>query len=242
MPETKSFLFENHPCRLIVPDAPAKRRPWVWRAEFFGAFDSVDRALLERGWHIAYCSLSDRYGCPSAVADMKRFHDHLVSDFSLSKKAALFGFSRGGLYAFNYSLLYPQDVAVLYLDAPVLDICSWPGGLGSAPRAEKEWRECLACYGLTEDTAPQSRVSPIWHLEEWVGKRIPLVLIAGEKDSTVPFSENGARLLQWQASSPNHGEDWLIILKKDGDHHPHSVEKPEDVNRVAEWIVGFVVS
>lgn len=50
---------------------------------------------------------------------MKRFHDHLVSDFSLSEKAALFGFSRGGLYAFNYSLLYPQDVAVLYLDAPV---------------------------------------------------------------------------------------------------------------------------
>lgn len=137
MPETKSFLFENHPCRLVIPDAPAKGRPWVWRAEFFGAFDTVDRALLERGWYIAYCSLSDRYGCPSAVADMKRFHDHLVSAFGLCEKAALFGFSRGGLYAFNYSLLYPQDVAVLYLDAPVLDICSWPGGLGR-PRAPKK--------------------------------------------------------------------------------------------------------
>lgn len=242
MPETKSFLFENHPCRLIVPDAPAKRRPWVWRAEFFGAFDSVDRALLERGWHIAYCSLSDRYGCPSAVADMKRFHDHLVSDFSLSEKAALFGFSRGGLYAFNYSLLYPQDVAVLYLDAPVLDICSWPGGLGCAPRAEKEWWECLACYGLTEETARQSRVSPVWHLEEWVEKHIPLVLIAGEKDNTVPFAENGARLLHMSESSRSGENDRLVILKKDGDHHPHSVEKPKDVDRVAEWIAGFVVS
>lgn len=240
MPETKSFLFENHPCRLVIPDAPAKGRPWVWRAEFFGAFDTVDRALLERGWYIAYCSLSDRYGCPSAVADMKRFHDHLVSAFGLCEKAALFGFSRGGLYAFNYSLLYPQDVAVLYLDAPVLDICSWPGGLGDAPRAEKEWRECLACYGLTEETVRESRVSPVWHLEELLGKNIPLVLIAGEKDGTVPFAENGARLLAARKAHSDENTRGLVILKKDGDHHPHSVDDPAQITRVAEWIAGFV--
>lgn len=240
MSETKSFLFENHPCKLVIPDAPAKGRPWVWRAEFFGAFDTVDRALLGRGWHIAYCSLSDRYGCPSAIADMKRFHGHLVSAFGLCEKAALFGFSRGGLYAFNYTLRYPQDVGVLYLDAPVLDICSWPGGLRDAPRAEKEWRECLACYDLTEETVRESRVSPVWYLDAFLKLKIPLVLIAGEKDGTVPFAENGAQLLAARRALPAESSPGLILLKKDGDHHPHSVSDPEQAGRVADWIAGFV--
>ncbi len=43
--ETKGFAFGGHQCTLICPDIPAKGKPWVWRAEFLGAFDYADKAL-----------------------------------------------------------------------------------------------------------------------------------------------------------------------------------------------------
>lgn len=86
--------------RLLIIVQPAKRRaevcPWVWRAEFFDAFPAVDIALLEKGYVIVYYCLSDMYGCPQAVLEMKRAHDFVVKEFSLCEKADIFGFSRGG--------------------------------------------------------------------------------------------------------------------------------------------------
>ena len=123
----KDFVWNGHDCILVRPQAFAPGKPWVWRAEFFGAFAQVDEAMLHRGYAVAYCSLSDRYGCPSAVADMARFHEHMVHERGFAQKAVLFGFSRGGLYAVNFALTHPDCVASLYLDAPVLDIRSWPG-------------------------------------------------------------------------------------------------------------------
>ena len=40
---------------------------------------------------------------------------------SLGCRVVLEGFSRGGLYAFNFAATHPTRVAALYLDAPVLD-------------------------------------------------------------------------------------------------------------------------
>jgi len=34
----------------VFPDNPLPDKPWVWRTEFFGAFDTVDTALLDKGW------------------------------------------------------------------------------------------------------------------------------------------------------------------------------------------------
>lgn len=129
--------------RLLIIVQPAKRRaevcPWVWRAEFFDAFPAVDIALLEKGYVIVYYCLSDMYGCPQAVLEMKRAHDFVVKEFSLCEKADIFGFSRGGLYASNYAVKYPNDVSSLYLDAPVMDIRSWP--LCLLPSTEKKKAE-----------------------------------------------------------------------------------------------------
>ncbi|MBW7461769.1 hypothetical protein K0U00_47730, partial [Paenibacillus sepulcri] len=93
---------------IIVPTTPAAGKPWIWRTEFFDAFPSVDMAMLEQGWCIAYYRLSNMYGCPYAVQLMHRFQSYLVSVCQLAEKTVLFGFSRGGLYAINYSAAYPQ--------------------------------------------------------------------------------------------------------------------------------------
>ena len=84
--------------------------------------------MLQEGYFLLYYKVSDMYGCPQAVEYMRHFHTYVTKEFDLYPKPVLFGFSRGGLYAVNYAAAYPQEVDALYLDAPVLDIRSWPGG------------------------------------------------------------------------------------------------------------------
>ena len=233
------FSLNGRECLMASPRCPsAKGRPWVFRAEFFGAFPAVDLALLARGWHVGHCALSDLYGCPEAVSGMKAFHDEAVSRFGLSPRAAVFGFSRGGLYAVNYALAYPQDVESLYLDAPVLDICSWPGGLGRGCGAAKEWAECLACFGLEENPGSGWAGNPLNHAREVAQSGIPLLLVAGDADGVVPFEENGA---PFAAAFEAAGGRVQTFVKAGCGHHPHSLEDPapavaflEEAHRRAE--------
>ena len=116
---------------MIFPKEPDYLRRWIWRAEFLDCgFDTVDVEMLRRGYFLVYYRVSDMYGCPKSIGYMKKFYDFIVSELDLDQKTILFGFSRGGLYSVNFALRYPAIVRALYLDAPVLDIKSWPGGLG----------------------------------------------------------------------------------------------------------------
>eukprot|EP01035_Chromulina_nebulosa_P037210 gene37210-50207_t len=115
------FTVEGRPALVVVPKEPAPGRPWIWRTEFFGHEPQADLALLERGWHVAYLDVKNMYGAPKAIAFMEAFHAHVRKEFGLAERVVLEGFSRGGLYAFNYAAAHPRQVAALYLDAPVLD-------------------------------------------------------------------------------------------------------------------------
>lgn len=236
------FEFEGRPAIFVEPDADrapdgpaadgAAGRPWVWRAEFFGAFDTADRALLHRGWPLLYLCVSDMYGCPEAVAAMKRFHDAAVKRFGLAEKAVLFGFSRGGLYAVNYAAAHPQDTAALYLDAPVLDITKWPGSLGKTaatrtPERDAEWVRCKRIYHLESDAeALRFRGSPLDRAGILLENRIPLMLVAGDSDTEVDFGENGEKLAELYRRA---GVDLEVIVKKGVGHHPHSLKDPAPI-------------
>lgn len=226
------FTVDGRDSFIVCPREACPGNPWVWRAEFFGAFDGADRALLEQGWHLAYHRVSDMYGCPQAVKWMREFYEAVVGDFRLSKTPVLFGFSRGGLYAFQYACAYPDDVLALYLDAPVLDIRSWPGAKGASISQNAElWRECLQWYGLTEETAATFRENPLDKAAALakIGK-VPILLVAGLTDRSVPYSENGAILKDTYRAA---GGELLAIEKPDCDHHPHSLEDPTPI---VDWI------
>lgn len=228
MPSTIEFSFEGHAATLICPDSPAAGRPWVWRTEFLYAFNMADRALLDRGWHIAYCSVSNEYGEAGAIAVFKRFHDHLVEAHALAARAALFGFSRGGLYACNYARRYPQDVCCLYLDAPVLDLLSWPGGLGLGCGSPQEWADCKTRVLQIETVEGLLAYTghPIAHLCELISTRLPVILVAGLADGTVPYIENGARMVDAYRAA---GAPITVIEKEGCDHHPHSLDDPTPI-------------
>lgn len=90
------FLVDGYEGTVIYPKNPRGDRAYIWRTEFLGAFDYVDRELLKRGWHLVYYKVSDQFGAPSVLPSMRTFQRYIEEQFQLKEKAVLFGFSRGG--------------------------------------------------------------------------------------------------------------------------------------------------
>lgn len=227
----EDFTLDGLECILVTPRDPLPGRPFAWRAEFFDAFAQCDLEMVRRGYHLAYIRLSDKYGCPWAVQRMRMFHEYLTRERGLGAHPVLIGFSRGGLYAVNFALSCTERVGKLYLDAPVLDVLSWPGGCGRGVGAEREWRECLACYGATEATI-QSNVQarPVKRGAELARLGIQLAMVIGGADDLVPFEENGRPFADAFAAA---GGLLLLNIKPSCGHHPHSLD---DVSELCDFL------
>ena len=225
-----NFSVNGRESIIVCPKKPLDRNLWIWKTEFFEAFNYTERELLERGYYLAYHCVSDMYGCPESILQMKEFYDVAVKEYKLNKKPALFGFSRGGLYASNFALKYPECVGALYLDAPVVDIRSWPGGLGIGPGTPECWEECKACYDLTDESAKYFKGNPLDNAELLASKGIPTVLVCGAVDTLVPYTENGKPFYERYKAA---GGKISRVIKPFCDHHPHSLY---DTSRVADFI------
>lgn len=224
--ERVDFTIDGRPALLISPKTPAPGTPWIWRTEFFGVQPAVDLALLARGWHVAYLFMPNMYGAPAALNLMDGFPVYMKTNYGLSSKPVLEGFSRGGLYAFNWAARHPDQVAALYVDAPVCDFKSWPGGKGKGKGAANDWIRCLKVYGLTEAQALSYSGNPVDNLAPLARAKIPIVAVAGDADGTVPFSENIGLVEKRYVAL---GGDIQVIVKPGAGHHPHSLVDPTPV-------------
>ena len=207
---------------LVLPKTPAPGRPWIWRTEFFDHQPQVDLALLARGWHLAYMDAKDMYGSRKAISLFGEFYAHLVTQAQLAPRVVLEGFSRGGLYAFNFAATHPSRVAALYLDAPVLDVRSWPG----RDRSSKEWTQFLEAHGLTEQSFAGFRGNPIDRIPAVANGKIPIIVVCGDADTVVPVAENTAVL---EKKYRELGGTIEVIVKRGVGHHPHSLDDPTPV-------------
>ena len=224
--ERKDMQVDGRACCVIVPHHVAEGKPWIWRTEFFGHEPQGDLALLEKGFHVAYMDLQNLYGAPVALDHMDKFHAHLAKEFGLSNKAVLEGFSRGGLFAFNWAARDPGKVAALYVDAPVCDFKSWPAGKGKGKRSDEDWKRLLSVYGLTEEQALTYKQNPVDNLAPLAKARIPILSVCGEADQVVPIEEN-TRLVEKRYKEL--GGQITVIAKPGCDHHPHSLKDPTPI-------------
>ena len=218
------FTVAGHAALLVKPATAAPGKPWIWRTEFFGHEPQGDLALLAAGWHVAFFKVSDMYGAPQSIELMEKFHAHVVREFGLSPRAVLEGFSRGGLYAVNFAAAHPGKTAALYLDAPVLDIRSWPGGKGKGKGDAKCWKQALDLYGLTEDTAKDFKGNPLDKAEALAKAGIPIVAVVGDADDVVPYDENTRPFAEKYRAA---GGSIEVIVKPGVNHHPHSLKDPK---------------
>lgn len=214
------FVVDGRPALLIVPAQPAPGKPWIWRTEWFGHFPQADLALVARGWHVAYVNAQDMYGGPNSMAIFDAYYQRVRADYGLAPRVIMEGFSRGGLYAFNFAATYPDRVSALYLDAPVLDLKSWPG------RKSPLWVECLASYGLTDAQMATAKVSPIDRIEPVVRAGIPIFGVSGDADEAVAYLDNLAVLVTRYRAAGGLIE---VVIKPGGKHHPHSLTDPAPI-------------
>ena len=220
------FVVANRACLLVVPKTVAKGKPWSWRTEFFGHEPQGDVALLGKGYHVAYMDVQNMYGAPVALDLMDKFYDHLLQRHQLSAKPVLEGFSRGGLFALNWAARNPAKVASLYLDAPVADFKSWPGGKGKGEGSARDWETVQKVYGLTEAQALSYALNPIDNLKPLAGAKIPILGVYGTADTTVPPDENIEILARRYKEL---GGEIQLIAKPGVGHHPHSLQDPTPI-------------
>ena len=230
------YDFEGHTAIVCLPQQDTdETKPFIWRTEFFGAFDQADEEMLRRGYVLVHYRIPDLLGCDEAVRKMGRFFAHLVQSWGFCAKTVLFGFSRGGLYAVNFAAAFPDHVAALYLDAPVLDLKSWPAGLGMGLGSAKDTELAYRLYELNARTIRSFQRNPIDRVDILTEHHIPVVLVAGEKDRDVPYAENGARLARKYRAA---GVTCTRFLKPNCAHHPHSLEDPTPICDALEQMIG----
>jgi len=224
--EQLQFEVNGRQCLLVLPKTPAPGKPWIWRTEFFGHEPQADIALLGHGFHVAYINVQNLYGAPVALDQMDSFYEHLTTKFGLSRKTVLEGFSRGGLFAFNWAARHPDRVAAIYVDAPVCDFKSWPGGKGKGKGSPADWKRLLSVYGLTEEEAMKYPLNPVDNLAPLAKAKIPILSVCGDSDKVVPIEENTRLVEKRYKELGGHIE---VIVKPNCDHHPHSLKDPTPI-------------
>ncbi len=220
--ECADFTFSNRNCKIVKPKKAAVGLPWIWRARFWGHEPQTDIALLERGFHLVYCDVTELFGNKAAIEIWNQFYSYL-QQLGLSKKPAMEGMSRGGIYIYNWALANPGKVACMYADAPVLDLKSWPGGKGKGPGSKENWIIFKKDYNLTDAEADRFTNSPLDNATKIAKLGFPILHVVGDSDEVVPLDENTGPFEQQIKAA---GGNIKVIHKPGMKHHPHSLPNP----------------
>jgi pimeloyl-ACP methyl ester carboxylesterase len=208
-------MFVDGKNKVVVPKKAAPGKPWVWRARFWGHEPAFDLAMLDKGYHVAYCDVAGLFGSPKAVKRWDEFYVTLTINFGLGPKPILEGMSRGGLIAYNWSIANPDKVSMIYGDAPVMDFKSWPGA---------DHDSILKAYDFkNKEEAEAYTGNPIDNLAPLAKAGVPIIHIVGDADKVVPVAENTAVA---EERYKKLGGTFEVIHKEDVGHHPHSLKDP----------------
>jgi pimeloyl-ACP methyl ester carboxylesterase len=219
------FQVNGKDAIVVAPAEPAPGRPWLWRAEFFDAFPNADIELVKRGWHLVYLKVQEEYGSRKAMAAWEEFYDLLVKDHELHAKPGILGMSRGGMYAMAWGMAHPDKTLAVDLDNAVCN----PKKLVGNPKVagSQEWKNLLKAYGFkNDDEVLAYKDFPIDNLAPLAKAKVPLLLVYGDSDKTLPHLEHSQVL--WDRYTALNGPIDRRV-KPGGDHHPHSLPDPTPI-------------
>jgi len=228
--------FMGQPYIVVCPkDVPANGK-WILKTEYFGAFPETEFALLERGYHVAHVHNISRW-CPDEVTETQAaFVDFVHSRFGLSKTCVPVGMSCGGMQAIFLAAKYPETVSCMFIDAPVLNYCDFPGRLGNTS-CEKVWEnEFLKTYpGMTRAKLLDFPHHPMNMANILIENKIPIIMLYGTEDSTVIYNENGAFFEEAYKETP----ELLTVVKREYQgHHPHGI--PQNPEIIVDFILKHI--
>ncbi len=218
----KQFKFEGYDAVIVYPEEEKKNGRLAVKTEYWGAFpEAVEVPLLEEGFHLCFIKNSNRFGTDGDLDRKARFIRFVEAECGLSDKCVPIGMSCGGLAAIKLAAKYPELVSCLYLDAPVVNYMSWPCGFGIGTKHPKNHDEILSALKLESISELLSyRDMPLDKIPVLIANKIPVVLVSGDSDITVPYCENGIMIERAYKAA---GVPIEVYIKPGGDHHPHGL-------------------
>ena len=220
------FTYAGRACKVVKPKWVDKGHPWIWRARFWAHQPQTDIALLERGFHLVYCNVIELFGNNESVKIWNDFYS-LMQRAGLSKKVALEGTSRGGVYALNWAAENPKKVNAVYLDNSVLDLRSWPGGINNEAKCTDDLEALKRDFQLkTYEDLKKFKGSPVNKVKRILKGKYPILILCADADEVVPPAEN--TLIFEQKVKALNGN--ITVIHKPGfKHHTHSFPNPEPI-------------
>ncbi len=100
-------------CLVIVPETAAPGNPWTWRGCYWDHEPQTEVELLRRGFHVAFITTD-----PDRTWDA--WYTYLTEQHGLSRKPAFIGMSRGGINAYDWASVHPDNVSCIYADNPAI--------------------------------------------------------------------------------------------------------------------------
>ena len=213
------FEFEGRETIVVFPKKANNQKNWLFKMEYFEAFQDFELEMVNRGWHLVYIKNITRWCLDDDLDLKKRFADYLIKKYDLHNKCVPVGMSCGGLIGVKFTAKYPEYVSSIYLDAPVMNLLSCPAGLGKA--GDDMLEEFISATGIDISKLICYREHPIDKMGILLEKRIPIILVYGDLDDVVPYDENGAILEEFYK---NNNGTIVSIGKKGCGHHPHGLE------------------
>ena len=221
--EAKEFTFAERDALIVYPSCDPIGR-MLLKTEYLWAFPDFDIAMLKKGYYLIYISHRSRWAPDEETDIMAEFVCFCANELQASPKCVVEGMSCGGLQAARFGELYPELTAVLYLDAPVLNILSMVGlGECKVDDTKMFWREIVDTFGVSKSTIVNFRKSAIDHMEPLIKHKIPIIMVYGNADDIVIYAENGKVLEDYYKEKNGVMK---VIKKSMGKHHPHGLKEP----------------
>ena len=217
------FTFMGHEAWVVEPSiAPRDGMPWTWTMQWADAF--VDRTgvpdLLRKGFHHATIQLFDTRMDEEGLKIAAAFQKFLVDELGFATKANLVGLSWGGFFSTRYAAAHPQNVRKIYLDAPLLCFDGFRQDIGS-------WAARSPASGAWADDPEM----PVNKAERLAAAKIPVLLLYGSEDQTVPAKLNCERFLpRFKAA----GGQATVIRRDLFGHHPHGLD-PDKTRPIVDF-------
>ena len=223
------FDFEGYKAWVVCPRGETKPGcPWTWTMQWATAY--VPRTnvplMLGEGWHHATIETFERRMDEEGLRVSARYQKFLVEKLGFSPKACLIGMSWGGFYSVRYAATYPQNVAKIYLDCPLVNFYGFApdGSAASGAKRIGPWQAVAPADGNWFDDPRM----PINVFQPIVEAKIPVLLLYGGQDGTLNPNLN-ARL--FASRFRKAGGDITVKCRDLYGHHPHGVEVNETTIR-----------
>lgn len=184
--------------------------------------------MLNRGYHLVNIENETRWCKATDTERQANLCEFVKKEYGLNEKCIVLGLSCGGMQAVYLAAKHPELAAVLYLDAPVLNLLSCPCGVGRS--TNEMYVEFTNAMGLTVSQLINYREHPIDYVHILIEQGIPVFLVCGDSDYVVPYSENGEILAQMYEKSD---VPFSKVIKPGCGHHPHSLS---DCTPIIEFI------